>query len=510
MPRNLALNISVGALLDSSVVKTFKAATDSSEKLGAQQKALNKEMRQLNAVRRYTDQLDKLKKEARASGQVSETLARRLRLTETRLSAASEDARRMGLNIKDLGQAEAKLHRQLDKNNRALKLRQKLGSGLRRARAGAGFVGRQARNAALVGGTTVGALLTGITMTNRLTAEQANLARAVQISAKDMAAWSSIVQQAGFDSEAFNSLIEELNNKFGESKGLAEQTTAVQEAMQILRLDFEKIKRLKPDQQFLAIIKAAQQLGGQEAVSAADILLGGEANRIVGYFNSLGVPVERLFNEVRDLQIISEGGIEGARKFNVAWLQLSSTLGQAFSEVSGLIGEELAPQMRQWSKDLADWFKTNRDDIGSFSKDLGTTLKRLGVGLGELAKNLPTIVRAMTTLSDVVMDWFGPDEPEQHFPQQRGLAKRLRQQRRDEQAEKAQAEKEKAAREMVESRQPVARNVSQDNTMNVTYQITQQPGESAEQLAGRIDQHNRRLQNDRITHDAFDQPEAMA
>ncbi|WP_422139685.1 hypothetical protein [Endozoicomonas sp. ALC020] len=48
--------------------------------------------------------------------------------------------------------------------------------------------------------------------------------------------------------------------------------------------------------------------------------------------------------------------------------------------------------------------------------------------------------------------------------------------------------------------------VSQDN--HVTFNITQQPGQSSEQLAHQIEQRIRSVQNDRITNDAYDHAEA--
>ncbi|WP_422136551.1 hypothetical protein [Endozoicomonas sp. ALD040] len=510
MPRNLALNISVGALLDSSVVKTFKAATDSSEKLGQQQKALNKEMRQLNAVRRYTDQLDKLRKEAKASGSVSDTLARKLRLTETRLSAASEDARRMGLNIRDLGQAEAKLNRQLARNNRALKVRQKLGTSIKRLNQGAGFVKQKAVTGSLIGGTAIGAGLTALTVTNRLSAEQANLAQAAGLSAKQMAIWTAIVSQVGGEASDVSDLVQELNNKFGESKGLGEQTTEVRDALHILRLDFERLKRLRPDEQFNAIIRQAQKIGGQEAISGADALLGGKASEFVGYINSLKTPFDELIARQETLYIGTQEGVQGAQAFTTAWRELSFTLGQAFREINGLIGKDLAPQMRQWSSELASWFRDSRNEVKKFSEQMGTTLVNLGDGLAQLALHLPEIVGAMSTLSGLVLKWFGgrPKPGKNTFTHETGAAEsgdnpiyqEMRRQLKD-------FDRDQQAREMIESRQPAARNVSQDN--RVTFNITQQPGQSPEQLAHQIEQRIRSVQNDRITNDAYDQPEAI-
>ncbi|WP_252180215.1 hypothetical protein [Endozoicomonas sp. 4G] len=568
-------------MLDKTVGKVFKEATESSEELGQQQKELNQQMKKLNAVRRFTDQLEKLKKEAEASGDVTDTLARRIRITEARLSAASDDARKMGISVNNLGDAEAKLNRQLEKNNVALQHREQIDARSERLRGARSFIGQQA----MVAAPSLGLALSAITLTNKLTAEQANLAQAAGISAKEMGIWSSIISQVGGDANDVSDLIQELNNKFGESKGLAEQTTEVKDAMKILRLDFEQLKRLKPDEQFKAIIRQAQKIGGQGAISGADILLGGKAKEFIGYINSLQVPFDDLVKRQEQLYIGSVEAIKGAQSFGIAWGELSSTLGQAFKELSGLVGTELAPQMRQWAEELSTWFKQNRDDIGEFSKTLGTTLKSLTAGLVALAVSLPKIVAAMTTLSDLVMKWFGPDEEDQQRQQQlqeheeeqarrralrkqqddagkrlnrpyapfnRKMAQQLLEARQplnkpvttnhadateqktlkleavlhqqykenepmrrtlrhpiDNEQQQINQSAQDEAMQLLESRQPShTATVNQDN--RVTFNITQQPGQSGEQLASEIERHIRSVQSDRATADGFNQPEAVA
>lgn len=568
MPRNLSLNISVGALLDKTVGKVFKEATESSEELGQQQKELNQQMKKLNAVRRFTDQLEKLKKEAEASGDVTDTLARRIRLTEARLNAASDDARKMGISVDNLGDAEARLNRQLEKNNLALEHRERIDARSERLRGAGTFVRQHAAQTAMVSGTTLGVILAATTYTNQLTAEQANLAKAVGLSAKEMDIWAAIVQEAGFDNEKVIDMVEELNNKFGESKGLAEQTTEVKDAMRVLRLDFERLKRLKPDEQFKAIVNQARKIGGQRAVSGADILLGGDANKIIGHLNAMGIPLDQQFERFERLYVGSKEGLEGARTFNKAWSELRYTLIQSFKEINGLVGTELAPQMRKWAEDLSKWFRKSDEEIGKFSKNLGKTLKTLTAGLVALAVSLPKIVAAMTTLSDLVMKWFGPDEEDQQRQQQlkehedeqawrralrkqqdaagmrlnrpyapfnRTVAQQLLEARQplkleavvhqryqenapmrrtlrqpiDNEQQRINESAQDEAMQLLESRQPShTATVNQDN--RVTFNITQQPGQSGEQLASEIERHIRSVQSDRATADGFNQPEAVA
>lgn len=527
MPRNLSLNISVGALLDNSVGRVFTTATRSANELGQEHRRLNQELNRVRSVRRYADRLGELQRQAREAGTVSQALARRIQNAETRFAAASADARRYGVNIDNIGQAEERLNRQLEQNNRALRMRERLGAAGQGAKRMGAAAGQGLMTGGMIGGTALGAGLAAITATNKMAAEQANLAAAVGLSQKQLSIWSGIVSQAGFDSETVIDLVEELNNKFGESKGLHEQTTAVSEAMSILRLDFDKLKKLKPDEQFQAIVEATQRIGGQEAVSAADILLGGEANKIIGYLNSLDQPVGQLFERFEKLYIGSNEGLEGAKIFSSAFGELTFTLGKAFQELAGVVGAQLAPQMQEWASSMAESFKGNKDKITEFASTIGSTLAQLGAGFVSLAENLPTIIKAMTKISGFVVKWFGDDEEKEKQQEKKknyalglsSVVETTTAQRREPspqavatsnamaEAMKRQApayhgygyipmpvKKPTATAPVEDANQQTAApilptaQVNQDNRMNVSINIQQQPGESSARVAEKVKQ----------------------
>lgn len=496
MPRNLSLNISVGALLNNSVGRVFRSATQSTNELGQQQRRLNQQMGQVRAVQRYTERLGRLQAQARDAGTVSQSLARRIQNAQAQFSAASAEARRLGVNVDNIAEAEQRLRRQIERNNSALQNRERIGRAGQTARQVGRTAGQGLMSAGLLGGTTFGASMVAITATNRMTAEQANLADAVGLSRKQLAIWSGIVEQAGFDADTVVDMVKELNNKFGESKGLYEQTTAVTEALSILRLDFEKLKHLKPDQQFQAILEAAQRIGGQEAVAAADMLLGSEANEIIGYLNSLNVPINQLFSRFEKLYIGSEQGLSGAKTFSVAWGELTFTLGKALQDLTGVIGAELAPKMQQWAESMANAFKSNRDKITEFATTIGSTLAQLGSGLVSLAANLPVIIQAMTRLSNLVLKWFGDgqddnkksgsfsgwfgdyEKEQNNKPSQRSTA--------TSNALKDAMQKTSTVYSRYSAPLKGMPPVSQDNRMNVSIQVQQQPGESGASVAKQI------------------------
>ena len=493
MPRNLALNISVGALLNNSVGRVFRSATQSTNELGQQQRRLNQQLGQVRSVQRYTERLQRLQTQAQAAGTVSQSLARRIQNARAQFSAASAEARQLGVNVDNIAEAEQRLKRQIERNNSALQNRKRLGQAGQSVKQVGRAAGQGLMSAGLLGGTTFGASLAAITATNQMAAEQANLAAAVGLSRQQLAIWAGIVKQAGFDADAVVDLIEELNNKFGESKGLYEQTTAVTEALSILRLDFEKLKQLKPDQQFRAIVEATQRIGGQEAVAAADILLGGEANKIIGYLNSLNLPVSQLFSRFEKLYIGSEQGLEGAKTFSAAWGELTFTLSKALQDLTGVIGAQLAPQMQKWAESTAYAFKNNRNKITEFAATIGSTLAQLGNGLVSLAANLPVIIQAMTRLSNLVLKWFGSGEDKKggFFSGWFGDYK----EKPNSKPSRSTATTNALNDAIQQTRKSYSRYsdplkgmppVTQDNRMNVSINVQQQPGESGASVAEQI------------------------
>ena len=87
-----------------------------------------------------------------------------------------------------------------------------------------------------------GAVAAGsITLLNQATVRAETLAKSVDVSVNTVEALGSAVSGAGFDFETVVDLVEEMNNKLGESAGL-EQITPVTESLAILGLEFQNIQ----------------------------------------------------------------------------------------------------------------------------------------------------------------------------------------------------------------------------------------------------------------------------
>lgn len=248
----------------------------------------------------------------------------------------------------------------------------------------------------IVGGA---AAITGMaTAANKATAEQYRLAQSVGASAESMEALAGVAGGIGLNYENVIDLVEEMNNKLGEMKGLGEMT-AVKESMKILKMDFRAIKDLKPEEQFEQIIDAAVKLEDQsKAVSAVDMLMGGEANKIIGFLRTQGTTLEELVTKYRRLNMQTEEGRRGALKYSDSFRTSLLVVGSSIKEFSGIFGQYLAPYIdifNKWAADnkeliqlrLHDWAKKSAD----FVADLGIALLKVAVWIKRISDYLPSI-----------------------------------------------------------------------------------------------------------------------
>lgn len=168
------------------------------------------------------------------------------------------------------------------------------------------------------------ALVSTATSMRQLEAQAAS----VGLSTDALLGYQGAVQDLGFDAEKVVDLVEEMNNKFGESKGLG-VTTPVKEALSILKVDLREIAALKPEEQFEHIMDAAAKMKDQQkAVSAVDILMGGDANKIMGSLRAKaaeqGMTVKDLLAQYRAMNLTTKEGRSGLQAFYQSWQKLDT------------------------------------------------------------------------------------------------------------------------------------------------------------------------------------------
>jgi len=152
-----------------------------------------------------------------------------------------------------------------------------------------------------------------ISIINTQTAQMSSLAEAVGLTTREFQAYSSVSKQIGLSSDVVIDLVEEMNNKFGESNALVSKgekpLTAVSDALGILGLKYKDIASLDPGAQFRAVSKAIEDMPDpQRAASAADILFGGEANKFFANMKKTGQSLDMLTKRYEKINFLTKDG----------------------------------------------------------------------------------------------------------------------------------------------------------------------------------------------------------
>lgn len=356
----------------------------------------------MHEAQRETDRLGReLKATAKPTKKLQNAFARAQRNAEKatkayrkqsgELTILSHDLKKAGINTKDLEGEFDRLADEASRTERRIQgLQKALDAGVgKKFRAVAASVGQTT----VAFGASAAAMSTAVTMTNKLTGEQTALAQSLNVSADGFAAWSGLAKEIGFDSERVGDLMEELNNKIGESAGL-EEITPVTESLQMLGLSFGELNALKPEEQFLRVAQAVKELDDhQKATSAADILMGGEANKFFGYLRSREEGMEELLAQQKRLNVLSDDGRAGAQRYNVAFARFSTVVSSVWQEVSGLIGGALAPVVEEWGPKLADWVRENREGFSG----IGDTVRKLVPAVVSFGRGMVTVFQGVAS-----------------------------------------------------------------------------------------------------------------
>lgn len=246
-----------------------------------------------------------------------------------------------------------------------------------------GQIGKRGAVAIGATGTAAGLLVDRLTKAD-VRAQQ--LAASVQFPVRDLTAITGAVAGAGFEMDNVIDLIEEMNNKLGESAGL-EPITPVHESLHILGLRFKDIAKLRPEEQFKKIVNAALAMeDAQKAAAAADILLGGEANKVIGVLRQQGGTIDEIIGKYDALNFRTKESLEGSQDFQEQMRLTSMAVKTVSTEVVGLIARSLAPLMEQ----LVNWMSANRELIAS---SITSFVQNLTNGIIWLVENFSDVVK---------------------------------------------------------------------------------------------------------------------
>ncbi|NOI16413.1 phage tail protein [Vibrio hepatarius] len=221
-----------------------------------------------------------------------------------------------------------------------------------------------ATTAGLVGVT--GSVIALTSATNAATAEQAGFAKAYGMSIEQFNAWGGIATQAGLNAENTGDLVEELTNKFGEFKALGEQSS-VSDVFGSLGIDAAMMDGLSAAEQFEFVMRRLEKVGDtQQAASLADMLFGGEGNKVVTYIKNSGKSLNELLDAQKAINNLTQEGADGALKYNTALNSVTKSMYTAWQDVAGVVGGEVAPVFDDLSITVSSFVRENRAEIIDF------------------------------------------------------------------------------------------------------------------------------------------------
>lgn len=368
-----------------------------------------------NSWKRSADGLQKSLKDV---GKQSERLTK----DQTRLAAEIKRAKLAGESLGDLKRRYTDVSREIRKTeaeqqklNVQMQKAQRIqafkgaGKGLFRRGLGiAGQVGGMFGSGLAIGGGGVVASALGTLIapaaTNAETATRTNVAKSYGVEVATFNAWDSLAKQYDMNAENIGDLFEEYLHKSGEYKQNGKQGS-LQDAFETLGFKAGDFAGLSDMAQFDKIVERALSLQDESKASfALDSLFGGEASKLLMLIKQSGRSYRDLMDEQRRYNLVTKEGADGAVAGNQAINNLRTVFSSAVAEISGQLGNELAPDIRNLTNDLADWFKGGgiKRIVTFLRNDLYPGVLSFGQGVVFVGKIIYALAKKLS--------WLLPDE----------------------------------------------------------------------------------------------------
>ena len=359
-----------------------------------------------------------LQKSLKDVGKQSEKLTK----DQAKLAAEIKRAKLAGQSLGDLKRRYSEVSREIRKTeaeqqklNLQMQKAQRLaafkGAGKGLFRRGLGIAGQLggmvAPGLAIGGGGVVASALGSLiapAAANAETARRAGVAKSYGVDIPTFDAWDTLAKQYDMNGENIGDLFEEYLHKAGEYKQNGKQGS-LQDAFETLGFKAGDFAGLSDMAQFEKIVERALSLQDESKASfALDSLFGGEASKLLMLLKQSGKSYRDLMDEQRRYNLVTKEGAEGAMEGNRAITNLKTVFSSAVAEISGQLGNELAPDVRRLTDDLAEWFKgggTKR--IVSFLRnDLYPGVLTFGQGIFFVGKVAYALAKKLS--------WLLPDE----------------------------------------------------------------------------------------------------
>lgn len=384
LSQNLKAVITFGGNIDSSWSRSANGLQKSLKDVGKQSEKLTKDQAKLAAEI----------KRAKLAGQSLGDLKRRY-------SDVSREIRKTEAE-------QQKLNQQMQKAQRLAAFKG-AGKGLFRRGLGiAGQLGGMVAPGLAIGGGGVVASALGTLIapaaTNAETARRAGVAKSYGVDIPTFDAWDTLAKQYDMNGENIGDLFEEYLHKAGEYKQSGKQGS-LQDAFETLGFKAGDFAGLSDMAQFEKIVERALSLQDESKASfALDSLFGGEASKLLMLLKQSGKSYRDLMDEQRRYNLVTKEGAEGAMEGNRAITNLQTVFSSAVAEISGQLGNELAPDVRRLTDDLAEWFKGGgiKRIVSFLRNDLYPGVLTFGQGIVFVGKVAYALAKKLS--------WLLPDE----------------------------------------------------------------------------------------------------
>ncbi|MFB5044710.1 hypothetical protein ACE3LY_26500, partial [Enterobacter hormaechei subsp. xiangfangensis] len=384
LSQNLKTVITFGGSIDSSWSRSANSLQKSLKDVGKQSEKLTKDQARLAAEI----------KRAKLAGQSLGDLKRRY-------SDVSREIRKTEAE-------QQKLNQQMQKTQRLAAFKG-AGKGLfRRGLGMAGQLGGMVAPGLAIGGGGVVASALGTLIapaaTNAETARRAGVAKSYGVDIPTFDAWDTLAKQYDMNGENIGDLFEEYLHKAGEYKQNGKQGS-LQDAFETLGFKAGDFAGLSDMAQFEKIVERALSMQDESKASfALDSLFGGEASKLLMLLKQSGKSYRDLMDEQRRYNLVTKEGAEGAMEGNRAITSLRTVFSSAVAEISGQLGNELAPDIRQLTDDMAEWFKGGgiKRIVSFLRNDLYPGVLKFGQGIVFVGKVAYALAKKLS--------WLLPDE----------------------------------------------------------------------------------------------------
>ncbi|EIJ2995085.1 hypothetical protein LIS54_002271 [Escherichia coli] len=317
-----------------------------------------------------------------------------------------------GQDITDLRKQYEKLGKKIhdatgeqDKFNRKLARAERL----ERWKGRAGTVLKTGFGLSVGSGLTLAAGTAAVLNRNTETAERAGIARSYGVDYETYESWDSLARLMGLNGENIGDLFEEYRNKVFDDDNGATDKGAIQEVFGKLGLKAGVMAGKSNQEQVEFLFDRLLQVENEQvAAGMADALFGGEANKILTWMRLSGKTYRELISEQKRYNLVTKAGADGAVQGHVALSNLRNVLSSSIDEISGQLGNELAPHIQQVTDDLAAWFKNGGlEKIRAFIRDDALP------ALIDMAAWMWKFGKVLAGITQKAIEWGLADDPRQ-------------------------------------------------------------------------------------------------